>query len=335
MDKNLALTLDTYFNDKLWSSLGYTDKYDIPVYISGERMIFFKRKSGSDDFGRILYDNPQLLVSVKNILLDLLNNYYDDIIEVKLKFDKQGFGIILISASLTTLNIDAYVNILKQFNTTEEIDNFCRSTKELKQVCKSKELWRGLFKSIYDFPYKYEYNYEQLYKQYLIYKSSMWQGIQNLLTFLFKEDVVKSEEYGAYLLPSIYSGNKEVFDIILRNYMDKNLSLVKITNLLINEDILGNIFFNEDHNLLLNIVDMTNGIIYKGVNIGHYIIQKVVDFMDVAGGSDDKNLEYMMKNIYSNKNFGRVFNHMISSLPPDYGAELLQETIEDMILSFI
>lgn len=241
MDENLASTLQTYFNVTLSHTLGYSSRFFKPTYLQEEGTIFLKRENWSRDFDMMIRYNPYVVTKLKQELLDLLNSYFGNLTDISLTFNESGFVITLISDIQMGLNIDIYVNLLKQLHTVEDVDNFCRSSKETMLACRSKRLWRMLFTSIYDFPYKHQYNYEKLYKEYLIYKSygvneglypnitdkRQFRSIKNLLNFLIKEDVIRPENYGIFIWPIIYTGDKESW-VKIFNYYINNEDKIKI-----------------------------------------------------------------------------------------------------------
>lgn len=282
MDENLALTLETYFNGELQADLKYVDKYDKPIYLPGERMIFFKRKFKVGDFGIMLYNDPQLVTNIKTLLLDLLSNYFQGIYDIKLEFTPDGFAIQILS-SLLGLNTDFYFNIFKHFETPEQIDNFCMTNKDAMELCRSKDFWRMLFKSVYNFPYKYEYNYQQLYKEYLIYtqKKKMyeeyrylksigdisltrkWIGVEpsskytkELINFFFKEGIDDPADYLFYIWPSLYLGNQEIIQKVKNGIYIEKRGLKRATRLkdiLSDQQEIKDIFLDLDYGVLNNL----------------------------------------------------------------------------------
>ena len=314
MDKNLARYLDSYFNDTLKKSLGYGDSFIPPIY--KDNMIFFKNIDAIYQLGNILRANVDLTSQLKSVLLTLLRNSYKDLDYIKLSFNDQGFGIILgrrEGINLGENNIDTYMNIISKLDSVEQIDEFCRSSRQINQICRSKELWRKLIKSVYNFPYKYEYNYKKLYKGYIIYKSYVVKGLSdiqvlsfshidsiwNFIKFLQNEGLINPEDYKYYINYTIWMGDKEFFDLIINYYSLKNVNEFEMTNLVYNLNLISvfpSIFETRYNKLLSNLIYFTKGLIYKGVNIENMIIAGIFNRLTILIENHSGTIESLKHN---------------------------------------
>lgn len=167
-----------YINSDLRDRLNFREKYSYPFLNDDKNIIFFKKDSSPNfDLKDILVRNKDLITNLKQTFKNFLLQEIEarNIDEVKLiiddKAEKRGFGIIIIQESVEIMDIYPYVEIMSHFDTAEQINDYCRSNKIMRNICGKKELWISLIKKIYPFKYKYEYNYEKLYKEYLKYKT--------------------------------------------------------------------------------------------------------------------------------------------------------------------
>jgi hypothetical protein len=294
MDKSLELTLNSYFNDGLKKSLGYGDSFLHSVYNSSQDIIFFKNSNRIFQLGNILKSNPDLVSQLKSVLISLLEKYYKDLSYVKLQFNDQGFGIVLIRgeymSKLEKQNIDTYVNIIRNLDTVEAIDQLCRSSKDINKVCKSEELWRQLIKSIYNFRYKHRYNYERLYKEYLVYRTydkapdSLYPYVSNFkhfndiwyfIRFIFNEGILPPKDYDMFDAATLYMGDRELFELIIKYCSESNKGgCHNITESL--EYGIIEALDRVDPEQIINAIKTIDGIIYKGKNLTQDFIYKLL-----------------------------------------------------------
>lgn len=266
MDENLVRTLDNYFNDELRLTLGYKLQFYKPTYVSEKRMILFKRKNKSRDFDIMLRNNPELTITVKQVLFDLLSNYHQGIYDIKLEFTNDSFAIQMLT-SLLGYGIDFYFNLFKQFETPQQIDTFCITNKDAMELCRSNGFWERLFKTVYNFPSGKLYNYFQLYKEYLIYRfngvsEKLFQNtitkeesnsIKNFIHFLIGEDLVKPENYNLFLWPIIYNDDEESWIKALSYYQNNEdkkrifLNTLSMTNFQDKDERIKNMIKNFDY----------------------------------------------------------------------------------------
>lgn len=251
-------TLINYFNTVLKDNLDYRETYESPIYTSDGNIFF--NVSGPDDLKNLLIGNPEITKQLKEALLSALKTYYSDLTSINLRFSPGTFEIILGRNPLGMIEVDPYVNIASRFDTVDQLNDFCRSSKDTLNICKTKEFWRSLIRVVYPQRYKGEYNYEQVYKGYLNIKNSPSEDVIGLsdvnnsvdvssyARFLFDEGLVPSQYYRKFILLAIYFGATLIFnqivdyindiqnvnDLILTGFYDavKNGNVEYISNLL-------------------------------------------------------------------------------------------------------
>ena len=170
--------LHRYINIDLRDQLNFREKYSFPFLNDDKNIIYFIKDSTSHfDLKVILTSNKDLVIKLKQTFKEFLLREIEErnIKEVKLMIDdkpgKSGIGIIIVQEPVEMIDINPYVEILSHFDTEEQINEYCRTDKNTRNICGKKELWRGLIKKVYSSKYKHEYNYERLYKEYLKYKT--------------------------------------------------------------------------------------------------------------------------------------------------------------------
>ena len=170
--------LHRYLNIDLRDQLNFREHYNYPILNDNKNIIYFNRDSTpySELESKLLSDINLVMVMKKTIRNFLLQEIEErNITEIKILIDhkpyRRGIGIILVQDPVEIIDINIYVEIISHFDDIEEINNYRMVNKNIVNICKKKELWRGLVKKVYPFKYKNEYNYEKLYKQYLEYKT--------------------------------------------------------------------------------------------------------------------------------------------------------------------
>ncbi len=288
MDHNLRDILFSYFNTKLRDTLNYNDEFFYPEYDDTKNTLFFRYSAQPGNLGNILKSDPEVLSQLKSILVNLISEYENDINGIDFIFTSNGFGIILNKSP--KLNIDTYVNIIGKLDSVEDINKFCRSSKEIGAVCRSKELWRKLIKSVYNFPYKYEYNYEKLYKEYVTQESrggniepdptdfSDFDETNYYLLLLVQEGIIKLENYYRYLWIAIYNDNQQLFNRLVSG------SPVgwKTKSTLEDDDLIGSLTFsvdrlsNTNYKIITTLLKFTNGVIIDNADVGDEIRNQII-----------------------------------------------------------
>lgn len=239
MDSNLRNLILNYFNVTLKSSLGYRESYLPPTYNPYEGIIFFGKLNPNqpEDLKGILWSNPKIVSQLKENLISVLSPHFENLQEIKLIFNINGFGIDIQRGNIQMLNVDPYVNIAVNLDTLEQLDNFCKSSHEILNVCRTKEFWRSLLHKIFPKTYKGVYNYERVYKGYLGDKSGNFE--QNNLEyakFLLNEDFARPYQYENLMISTIRLGDTHNFD--------KLYDYLKSTNV-DTDTILKNVFYQE------------------------------------------------------------------------------------------
>lgn len=226
MNSDLRDILSNYFNNSLKQSLNYRENYSTPIYIPTEGIIVFNNLTQFDDLKNILISSPQTVTRLKETLFVALFPYFDNLEGIELLFNEREFGIILERGKYTSLSIDPYVNLAGNFDTVEQLDNFCRSTKETLGICRTNEFWVNLVKRIYPEKYKGEYNYEKVYKGYLIFNNPSENAnigasgrLDEYIKFVTDEGFVPDDKlYRRLLLVSVYLGDERLFYRVINYY---------------------------------------------------------------------------------------------------------------------
>ena len=211
MDEELSSILIIYFNNILKNSLKYRETYNPPIYSRGGNILFTRDKF--DDLKNILVSNVNITRQLKDELFDVLKDYYLDLTSINLEFSPEGFEIILERNPLNTLNVDPYVNIASNFDTVEQLDDFCRFNRGMMRICRTKEFWRNLLKVVYPEVYKGDYKYEAVYKGYLSVLNKDIIRLSDILSdmnvfeyikFMINEDLITTQNYRKFIIPAIY-----------------------------------------------------------------------------------------------------------------------------------
>ena len=235
MDDNLRNLILNYFNVTLKSSLGYRESYLPPTYDPYEGIIFFGKSHPDqpEDLKNILWSNRSIVPQLKSALINVLQSYFENFEDVKLILDPRGLGIEILRGKFTGLTLDPYVNIAINFETIEELDNFCRSTQEARNVCKRTEFWRSLVKGVYPQTYKGNYNYERVYKGYLLYKYykrkptgnyTEYDQLKDYINFMMDEGLpLNPADDDMLSIISIELGNQKLLDDIYNDFTQEKI----------------------------------------------------------------------------------------------------------------
>ena len=165
--------------------LNFRELYLAPKFDTERNVIFLRKALNFFDLKDYLINDKDLVGRVKQDIINILELYVGNIKDIKLLIEdhpddltapsgaapKSGIGIKIIQEESMFPDINPNVEIASHFDTAEQLDNYCRSSKTMKDICESEDFWRLLIKKVYNFPYSHEYNYEKLYKDYLRYKS--------------------------------------------------------------------------------------------------------------------------------------------------------------------
>ena len=233
MRKSLLDTLHDYVDITLREDLNFREKYRYPIYYPDDYLIFFPKieMDQSEDLKDILVSSPEIVAQVKQVFKDFIDTNVNVTDRINLILNDEGFGVKFTRGA--ELNLDTYAGVISRMDTVQEIDNFCRSTRELITVCRNKELWRNLIKKVYPFAYKHEYNYERLYKGYLIYNKyrapksfrispvktiTEFDKMDEIVKFMFKEGLINESDYICFLELAVQVGNKELINVIYNYY---------------------------------------------------------------------------------------------------------------------
>ena len=233
MDPELSDVLSHYFDVTLKKALGYRESYSSPTYDPYEGVIKFRKidLNQPEDLKNVLVSNRDIVSQLKTNLISVLLPYFENLESISLIFDSDGFGIDIQRGNMKMLNVDPYVLIASRFATIDDLDNFCRSSKEAMTTCRTKEFWRGLLKQIYPGEYRGDYNYEHVYKGYIIlrnpplnYNPVYHNRLKEYINFIKNENLMTLDELYDRILRSviklhdhklfkkIYKYNQEKFD---------------------------------------------------------------------------------------------------------------------------
>ena len=290
MRKSLLDILYNYVNTDLREDLKFREKYSYPKYFADEYTLFFYKinEDQPDDLKNIMISSPEIVSQVKQIFMDFFDANVNNVDKVNLIFGDEGFGIKFSRGTPTSLKIDSYADIISNLSNVEEVNRFCRSSKELVEVCKNEDLWRSLVTRLYNFQFKYDYNYEKLYKGILIYNTyridkqtgypyvenvSEFDKMSELIRFFFKEGIVKSTGYAPFIDAAVQIGDEEVIDMIYRYYkgIDKVSELIRTILIILRESIrYGNV--KSTRNLLNIVYPKMKGDISEEMMISYMIL---------------------------------------------------------------
>lgn len=233
---DLKHELLNYFNGDLRANLGFRERYFFDRFENGT--IFFNALGESVDLYNILASNHEITVRLKQELITFLSSYFSDLDNVRLSFNNSTFGIILERNPSQIINVNPYVNIASNFDTVEELDNFCQSSKGTLDVCKTKEFWKSLLESVYPGPYKGEYKYEPAYKGYLQVKPYLDRDvlaptptmkseyIGEYLRFLYGEELIPLKDYKKFVILAVNFGLTPIFQKIYTNISAEDRKLM-------------------------------------------------------------------------------------------------------------
>lgn len=157
--------LEKYFNNKLKKDIDYPEYFDI---------------SYANEYIDLKSD-------IKSILIDKLrNSQFKSELEKQLTqyFDISNPNISNVNINIITpfnfrveysipiREVGIYANILSNIDEPVEIDNFCMTNIEIKDMCRSKDLWIHLMMNRFPkYFIKGNYNWESIYKGLLYYNS--------------------------------------------------------------------------------------------------------------------------------------------------------------------
>lgn len=229
---DLKYSLLNYLGGDLRRNHGIRERY---FFISFKNnTMFFNVSHGYRDLYNMLVSNPETTARVKQELTTVLSSYLSDINSVGLIFDNTKFGIILERNGFRMMDSHPYVITASNFDTVEELDDFCQSSFEVSDVCKTTEFWRSLLKFIYPETYRGEYTWEFTYKGYLQVKPYLYKDIivpeltmnpryiSEYLCFLYGEELIPLKYYKKFGMIAVSFGLTSVFEKIYTNISEED-----------------------------------------------------------------------------------------------------------------